>query len=74
MISRSRALPIGAQGLPPGSTNLGVIEITLDLQAQFGIGDSTAEHSAFFSRPIQTIWLYYDQVLKDCLIPRTGRQ
>jgi hypothetical protein len=74
MVSRSRTVAIGAQGPAVGQTNQGVIGSAVDLKAQFGIGSSADEHSAFFTRPIQNIWPYYDQVLEDCLIPRIRRQ
>jgi len=57
MISRSRTLPVGRQ-----STG-GVIDSTIDLNEQFGFFDTTAEHSAEWTRPIQTSLPYYQQVL-----------
>jgi hypothetical protein len=57
MISRSRTAPVGRQNTG------GVITSTVDLNAQFGFYDSTAEHSAEWTRPIQTCLPYYVQVL-----------
>jgi hypothetical protein len=57
MISRSRTAPVGRQNTG------GVINSTIDLNAQFGFFDSTAEHSAEWTRPIQTSLPYYVQVL-----------
>ncbi len=64
MISRSRTLPIGMMGAAQGQTSQGVIESTLDLGNDFNIGSSIDEHSAFFTRPIQTIRPYYLQILE----------
>src|SRR5208282_6349528 len=64
LVSRSRSQPIGRQGLATGETKQGVIGSTIDLNAQFGFnGSSTGEHSAQWTRPIQTSYLYYKEVL-----------
>ena len=57
MISRSRTQPVGRQNTG------GVINSTIDLNAQFGFSDTTAEHSAEWTRPIQTCLPYYVQIL-----------
>jgi hypothetical protein len=64
MISRSRTDPIGRQGPASGQTSQGVVGSAIDLNAQFGFnGDTTDEHSAQWTRPIQTSRPYYIQVL-----------
>jgi hypothetical protein len=73
-VSRSRTLSIGQQGLASGETKQGIISSTVDLNAQFGFnGDTADEHSAQWTRPIQTSWGYYDQILESCLIPTIQR-
>ncbi len=67
MIARSRTWAISAQGPAPGQTQ-GVIKSAVNLKAQLGFGNSRDEHSAFFTRPIQTIRPYYQQVLTSCQI------
>ncbi|MDW7979561.1 MAG: alpha/beta hydrolase [Verrucomicrobiales bacterium] len=62
MISRSRTWAIGVQGPVSGQAQ-GVIGSGVDLQASFGFGYSRAEHSALFTRPVQTVRQYYRQVL-----------
>jgi hypothetical protein len=63
-VSRSRTLPIGAQ-----TDVQGVISSTIDLNAQFGFnGSTTDEHSAQWTRPIQTSRPYYQQILRSFLI------
>jgi hypothetical protein len=66
MVSRSRTLSVGQSGPTSGH---GVIQSALDLNAQYGFTNSTAEHSAQWTRPIQTSLLYYDGVLSSCNIP-----
>ena len=74
MISRSRTDPIGRQGPVSGQTTQGVIGSAINLNAQFGFNGSTFdEHSAQWTRPIQTCWGYYDQILESCLIPAIQR-
>ncbi|MDE3100299.1 MAG: hypothetical protein KGJ88_12580 [Verrucomicrobiota bacterium] len=59
-VSRSRTLAIGQEGAN------GVIGSTIDLNAQFGFNVSTTdEHSAQWTRPIQTCWGYYDTLLNN---------
>jgi hypothetical protein len=60
MVSRSRTLPIGQSGPPPGH---GVIVSSVDLNAQFGFGHALGEHSAQWTRAIQTCRGYYVQIL-----------
>lgn len=72
-LARSRTLGIGVQGPASGQTNQGIIESTVNLRTQLNIGQSQAEHSAFFSRPIQTSWPFYDQILESCFIPTVPR-
>ncbi len=60
-VSRSRTLPIGQSG--PASAH-GVIQSAVDLNAQFGFVNTVDEHSAQWTRPIQTSRPYYIQVLK----------
>jgi pimeloyl-ACP methyl ester carboxylesterase len=62
-VARARTLGIGAQGPTPGQNTQGIIEATVDLKGQFNISDTSAEHSAFFTRPIQTIRPFYRQLL-----------
>jgi hypothetical protein len=57
MISRSRTQPVGRQDTS------GVINQTIDLHAQFGFTTGTSEHSAEWTRPIQTCLPYYVQIL-----------
>ena len=63
MVSRSRTLAIGNIGPSTGQTSQGVVQSAVNLNAQFLIGNTAAEHSAFFMRPIQSIWPYYLQIL-----------
>ncbi len=58
MVARSRTAAVGAQGGLHG-----VIGSSVDLVGQFGFGNSRAEHSAEFTRPIQTTWKYYNEVM-----------
>jgi hypothetical protein len=62
-VARSRTLAVGEQGPAIGETNQGVILSAVNLHTQFGIGSSGDEHSAFYSRPIQTILPLYTQIL-----------
>lgn len=73
MLARSRTLAIGEQGPLGSQAAQGVIGTSVDLRTQFSFGNSADEHSAFFTRPIQTIWPFYDRILEDCLIPRIQR-
>jgi hypothetical protein len=58
-VARARTLAVGAQ-----TGVQGVIGSTIDLNTQFGFnGTTTDEHSAQWTRPIQTSYLYYKQVL-----------
>ena len=67
-VSRSRTLAIGQQGLASGETKQGIMSATVDLHAQFGFnGTSDDEHSAQWTRPIQTSYLYYKQILLQIL-------
>jgi hypothetical protein len=67
-VSRSRTLSIGAQGMESGETKQGIMSSTVDLNAQFGFNGSTFdEHSAQWTRPIQTSYLYYKEILTDIL-------
>jgi Alpha/beta hydrolase of unknown function (DUF900) len=63
MISRSRTWSIGAQRPSSGQMSQGVISSTVDLAGQFGFTKGTSEHSAQWTRPVQTSLLYYKQVL-----------
>lgn len=57
-VSRSRTLAIGQQAAQ------GIIRTTINLNTQFGFnGDSIDEHSAQWTRPIQTSLPYYNQIL-----------
>ena len=72
MVSRSRTLPIGQSGPASGH---GVINSAVDLNAQYGFYNAFPDdHSAQWTRPIQTAWGYYDSVLEACLIPTIERQ
>lgn len=57
MISRSRTQAVGRQDTG------GVINSEIDLHAQFGFTTGTPEHSAEWTRPIQTCLPYYAQIL-----------
>jgi hypothetical protein len=58
MVARSRSKAVGAQdGLH------GAISGSIDLNARFGFGATRAEHSGQFTRPIQTVMPYYQQLL-----------
>jgi hypothetical protein len=60
-ISRSRTLAIGQS--PPTSGH-GVIKSAIDLTADFGFGNAFPEdHSAQWTRPIQTTLPYYQEIL-----------
>ncbi len=73
-VARSRTLTIGEQGPNAGQTTQGIIHSAVDLRATFGIGSSGDEHSAFYSRPIQTILPFYYQVLDSYNIPTSQLQ
>lgn len=60
MVSRSRSLSIGQSG--PASAH-GVIQSAVDLNASFGFNSDISEHSAQWTRPIQTCLSYYSQIL-----------
>ena len=68
MVSRSRTVAVGAQGPVSGQTTQGVIRSAVDLQTQFGFFDTQPEHSAEFTRPLQTVRPYYLQLLRSCQI------
>jgi hypothetical protein len=57
MISRSRTQTVGRQDTS------GVINSTIDLSAHFGFTTGFSEHSAEWTRPIQTSFPYYVQIL-----------
>lgn len=61
MVARSRTLSIGQSG--PASQH-GVIQSAVDLHAEFDFSDTTAEHSAQWTRPIHTSRPYYLQILE----------
>lgn len=63
MVSRSRTWSIGVQQPAQGQTKQGVISSTVELNAQFGFAHTIDEHSAQWTRPIQTSLPYYIQVL-----------
>jgi len=63
MISRSHTQPIGRMGPSTGQTKQGVIGSTINLAAQFGFTTGFSEHSAEWTRPIQTSLPYYNQIL-----------
>ena len=65
MVARSRTLPLGQSG--PASSH-GVIQSAVDLNAQFGFFNIVDEHSAQWTRPIQTSRPYFQQVLTSCQI------
>lgn len=60
MVSRSRSLSVGQSG--PASAH-GVIQSAVDLNANFGFNSDISEHSAQWTRPIQTSLPYYNQLL-----------
>jgi hypothetical protein len=74
MVARSRTSAIGAQGPATGQTTQGIIGGSVDLFGEFGFGNTRPEHSAQFTRPIQTVWGYYDQILRSFQILPINRQ
>jgi hypothetical protein len=74
MVARSRTSAIGAQGPATGQTSQGIIGGSVDLAASFQFGRTRDEHSAQFTRPIQTVWGYYDQILRSFQIQPINRQ
>jgi hypothetical protein len=73
-VARSRTDAIGAQGIGMGETKQGVMNSTLDLVGQLGFGNKKSEHSAEWTRPIQTCYLYYYDVLTAFGIPTSQLQ
>jgi hypothetical protein len=73
MVARSHTAAIGAQGPADGQTRQGIISGSVDLKASFGFDKTRQEHSAQFTRPIQTGWPYYDQVLTSFRINHIAR-
>jgi hypothetical protein len=63
MISRALTQPIGRLAPNSGETTQGVVRATVDLAAQFGFTTGFSEHSAEWTRPIQTSLPYYQQIL-----------
>jgi Concanavalin A-like lectin/glucanases superfamily/Alpha/beta hydrolase of unknown function (DUF900) len=61
MVARSRTMPVGGQGGLGGIINSNA---TVDLIANYGFGKTRPDHSAEFTRPIQIVWPYYDQMLR----------
>lgn len=74
MVARSRTSAIGAQGPATGQTTQGIIGGSVDLFGEFGFGNTRPEHSAQFTRPIQIVWGYYDQILRSFQILPINRQ
>ena len=70
MVARSRSSAVGGQGNLGGVINTNA---SVDLLSQFNFGSTRDEHSAQFSRPIQTAWTYYDQVLRSFQIQTITR-
>jgi hypothetical protein len=66
MVARSRSKAVGAQGGLHGA-----IRSQVDLVGAFGFDRTRPEHSAEFVRPIQTVWGYYDQILRSFQIQLT---
>jgi hypothetical protein len=60
MVARTRSSAIGAQGGVRGAINT---NSSVNLQTTFGFGSTREEHSAQFTRSIQTAKGYYDAVL-----------
>jgi predicted esterase len=58
MVARSRTAAVGAQSGLSGN-----IKGQVDLQASFNFGSTRAEHSAEFTRPIQSSLGYYQAIL-----------
>jgi hypothetical protein len=59
LVARSRSKAVGAQGGLHGS-----IVGEVDLATKFGFGNVRSEHSAQFSRPIQTVEPYWHEVVR----------
>jgi Alpha/beta hydrolase of unknown function (DUF900) len=66
MVARSRSKAVGALGGLGGP-----IGSSFDLKASFAFDRTRDEHSAQITRPIQTVWEYYDEVLLSFRIPLT---
>ena len=64
MVARSHSAAIGAQGPVTGQTRQGIISGSVDLISQFGFDKTRPEHSAQFTRPIQTMKPYYDTIVR----------
>jgi hypothetical protein len=73
MVARSRSSAVGAQGPVVGENTQGPISVSIDLSSQFGFGKSREEHSGQFTRPIQSAWDYYDQLLRNFKIQPISR-
>jgi predicted esterase len=58
MVARSRTAAVGGQGGLSGA-----IDVGLDLREKFGFDRTRDEHSAQFTRPIQSVWRYYDEAI-----------
>lgn len=59
-------------GAQPGVRH--VIQTDFDLSANLNFGNTRNEHSAQLTRPIQTAWGYYDQVLRSFQLQPVNRQ
>jgi hypothetical protein len=66
MVARSRTKAVGALAGVGGVINT---NDSVDLHGSFDFVDTREEHSAQFTRPIQTARPYYKAVLQSCEIP-----
>jgi hypothetical protein len=57
MVARSRTMAVGAQGGLGG-----IVSDSFDLKTELGFTNTRPEHSAQFTRPIQTVLPYYVQI------------
>jgi predicted esterase len=63
MVARSHSSAIGAQEPAEGQTGQDIIRDSVNLIARFEFGTTRSEHSAQFTRPIQSVWGYYNAVM-----------
>jgi hypothetical protein len=66
MVARSRTRAIGAEDHASGVINTSA---SVDLRVTFGFGNTRDEHSAQFTRPIQSVLGYYQTILNRIALP-----
>jgi hypothetical protein len=67
MVARSRTRAIGAEDAAAGVINTNA---SVDLRISFGFGNTRDEHSAQFTRPIQSVLGYYQTILNRIALPQ----